>query len=128
MLEVADEGPGLFPRRRRRCSSASTGPIRPGTGNLGGTGLGLSIVAAVAEAHGGQARVESVPGQGARFWVELPLARHHAGGGRGRPPPRRPPPGRRPPDGGRAAANGRDPGDISPGSQAIPSMLTARGC
>ena len=41
---------------------------------LGGTGLGLSIVAAVAEAHGGQARVESAPGHGARFWVELPLA------------------------------------------------------
>ena len=40
----------------------------------GGAGLGLSIVAAVAAAHGGSARAESEPGEGATFIVELPLA------------------------------------------------------
>jgi signal transduction histidine kinase len=38
-----------------------------------GAGLGLSIVAAVAASHGGHAWVESAPGHGARFSVELPL-------------------------------------------------------
>jgi len=38
-----------------------------------GSGLGLSIVAALAEAHGGRATVESTPGEGCTFAVELPL-------------------------------------------------------
>ena len=40
----------------------------------GGSGLGLSIVAAVAEAHGGSADVDSSPGGGATFRIALPLA------------------------------------------------------
>jgi signal transduction histidine kinase len=38
-----------------------------------GTGLGLSIVRAVAEQHGGKVSVESEPGRGTRFTVNLPL-------------------------------------------------------
>jgi signal transduction histidine kinase len=38
-----------------------------------GTGLGLSIVRAVAEEHGGKVTVESTPGKGTRFTVELPV-------------------------------------------------------
>jgi two-component system, OmpR family, sensor kinase len=72
-LEVADQGPGMdeevaakvFERFFR--ADASRG--RSG----GGTGLGLAIVEAVAQAHGGRARVESAPGEGSRFIVELPL-------------------------------------------------------
>ncbi|MGE3517930.1 MAG: sensor histidine kinase [Vicinamibacterales bacterium] len=37
-----------------------------------GLGLGLSLVKAIAEAHGGRATVESVPGAGARFALILP--------------------------------------------------------
>jgi signal transduction histidine kinase len=38
-----------------------------------GTGLGLSIVKAVAEEHGGSVAVESTPGCGTRFIIDLPL-------------------------------------------------------
>ena len=42
------------------------------TRTSGGAGLGLAIVAAIAEAHGGKAAVETTPGQGATFTVRLP--------------------------------------------------------
>jgi signal transduction histidine kinase len=38
----------------------------------GGTGLGLAICKVLIEAHGGNIRVESEPGQGARFTFQLP--------------------------------------------------------
>jgi len=79
VLEVADDGPGLFPEEADKVFERFYRADPSRNRNLGGTGLGLSIVAAVAEAHGGRARVESVPGQGARFWVELPAADPPAG-------------------------------------------------
>jgi two-component system, OmpR family, sensor kinase len=72
VLEVADDGPGLFPEEAAKVFERFYRADPSRNRNQGGTGLGLSIVAAVAEAHGGRARVESVPGHGARFWVELP--------------------------------------------------------
>jgi two-component system OmpR family sensor kinase len=73
-LDVRDEGPGLPPgvgdevfERFYRADAARSRAT-------GGAGLGLSIVAAVAEAHGGRARLETPPGPGAWFVVELPLA------------------------------------------------------
>jgi signal transduction histidine kinase len=38
-----------------------------------GTGLGLALCRQVADAHGGRIQVESVPGEGSRFHVRLPL-------------------------------------------------------
>jgi signal transduction histidine kinase len=46
----------------------------------GGIGLGLSIVQAIAMAHGGQATLESWPGQGTRVRVWLPTVTHVAPG------------------------------------------------
>jgi PAS domain S-box-containing protein len=40
-----------------------------------GTGIGLAIVRKGVERMGGRAGVESEPGKGSRFWIELPLAR-----------------------------------------------------
>ena len=74
-LEVADDGPGMAPQVAaqvfERFYRADASRHRAG----GGTGLGLAIVKAVAEAHGGTARVDSAPGRGSRFTVELPLVR-----------------------------------------------------
>ena len=42
--------------------------------HYGGLGLGLYICRQIVEAHGGTVRVESSPGQGATFTVELPPA------------------------------------------------------
>ncbi len=39
-----------------------------------GNGLGLAIVRKAAERMGGRVGVESTPGQGSRFWLELPKA------------------------------------------------------
>ena len=39
-----------------------------------GTGLGLPIARQIAAAHGGSLRIESVPGDGTRVEVRLPLA------------------------------------------------------
>ena len=72
VLEVADDGPGLFPEEAAKVFERFYRSDPSRNRNLGGTGLGLSIVAAVAQAHGGDAHVESTPGHGARFWVDLP--------------------------------------------------------
>jgi len=74
VLEVADDGPGLSAEEAAKVFERFYRADPSRNRNLGGSGLGLSIVAAVAESHGGRARVESVAGHGARFWVELPLA------------------------------------------------------
>ncbi len=39
-----------------------------------GTGIGLAIVRKVVERMGGKVGVESEPGRGSRFWVDLRLA------------------------------------------------------
>lgn len=41
-----------------------------------GTGIGLAIVRKAVERMGGEAGVESEPGKGSRFWLELPAAEH----------------------------------------------------
>jgi two-component system, OmpR family, sensor kinase len=74
VLEVLDHGPGLTPEQAQRVFERFYRTDAARTRVSGGSGLGLSIVAAIVAAHGGQAEVDSTPGQGATFRVLLPLA------------------------------------------------------
>ena len=78
-VEVVDHGPGLTPEQAERVFERFYRADPARSHAAGGTGLGLSIVAALVAAHGGEVRVDSVPGRGARFRVVLPLAPDAAG-------------------------------------------------
>ncbi len=71
-LAVRDQGIGLGPEAQRRIFQRF---VRAASSrNYGGLGLGLYIARRLAEAHGGTVRVESEPGQGSIFTLELPMA------------------------------------------------------
>lgn len=65
-LEIADSGPGLCDEVRQRVFEPFF------TTKHNGTGLGLAIVYRVAEAHGGEVRVQNCPEGGAAFTLRLP--------------------------------------------------------
>ena len=70
-LSVTDHGIGLGPEAQRRLFQRF---VRASSSrNYGGLGLGLYIARRLAEAHGGTVAVESAPGQGSTFTVELPV-------------------------------------------------------
>ena len=75
-LEVSDDGPGLAPGPAERVFERFFRVDKARSRATGGAGLGLSIVAAIADVHGGTARLEPPrPDRpGATFVVELPLA------------------------------------------------------
>ena len=73
-LAVADDGPGLTAEQAGHVFERFYRADAARTRTSGGSGLGLSIVASLVRASGGDVRVESAPGQGARFVVTLPLA------------------------------------------------------
>jgi two-component system OmpR family sensor kinase len=74
ILTVADEGPGLSPEAAARVFERFYRADPSRNRRDGGTGLGLAIVAALVAGHGGTVDVQSSPGAGACFRVELPLA------------------------------------------------------
>jgi two-component system OmpR family sensor kinase len=73
VLEISDDGPGLTAEQAERVFERFYRADPSRSRASGGSGLGLSIVAAIAEAHGGEASVESSPGAGTTFRVKLPL-------------------------------------------------------
>ncbi|HEV8397110.1 MAG TPA: ATP-binding protein, partial [Vicinamibacterales bacterium] len=68
-VEIADTGRGIPPEILSRIFEPffTTKPAGEGTG------LGLSLCRSIVEEHGGTITVESVPGRGTTFGVELPV-------------------------------------------------------
>jgi two-component system phosphate regulon sensor histidine kinase PhoR len=71
-ISVADTGPGIPKEELTRLFERFYRVDKARSRELGGTGLGLAIVKHVAKAHGGEVGVESLVGQGSRFWFTLP--------------------------------------------------------
>jgi signal transduction histidine kinase/ActR/RegA family two-component response regulator len=71
-IKVADTGPGI---RAEQIGQLFVPFERLGAErtDIEGTGIGLALSQRLAEAMGGTIDVESVPGQGSTFWVELPV-------------------------------------------------------
>ncbi|MFT7709356.1 sensor histidine kinase [Clavibacter tessellarius] len=74
VLAVDDDGRGIPAAERERVLDRFVRLDEGRDRDSGGSGLGLAIVRAVAEAHGGSARVEEAPGGGARVVLRLPAA------------------------------------------------------
>jgi signal transduction histidine kinase len=72
-IEVRDQGPGLTSADIEQAFGPFTRLSAQPTGGEYSTGLGLSIVKQMVELHGGWVWIESEPGQGAVFLVEIPL-------------------------------------------------------
>ena len=69
-LEVSDTGPGIAEEEQARIFEPFFTTKPEGVG----TGLGLSIVLSIVREHDGQVYVQSTPGRGAKFSVELPVS------------------------------------------------------
>jgi two-component system phosphate regulon sensor histidine kinase PhoR len=75
LIEVADEGLGIPPDEYDRIFEKFYRLDPQQTQGVGGSGLGLYICRELVERMDGSLRVESEPGKGSRFTVELPLRR-----------------------------------------------------
>jgi two-component system, OmpR family, phosphate regulon sensor histidine kinase PhoR len=71
-IVVTDTGDGIAPEHSKRIFERFYRVDRARSRALGGTGLGLAIVKHLARAHGGEVTVQSTPGTGSSFIIELP--------------------------------------------------------
>lgn len=71
-ISVKDDGVGIPRAELERVFERFYRVDRARSRETGGTGLGLAIVRHVAENHGGRVLVESKPGDGSTFTIELP--------------------------------------------------------
>lgn len=75
-MEVADTGPGISAERLPDIFNAFEQESAATSLQFGGTGLGLNLCRSLAGLMQGEVGVDSEPGQGSRFWLQLwlPLA------------------------------------------------------
>ena len=72
-FSVSDQGPGIAPADQAQLFVAFN-RLGAERGRIEGAGLGLTIARRLIEAMSGRIGVDSVPGRGSTFWVELPIA------------------------------------------------------
>ncbi|WP_437580709.1 ATP-binding protein [Sorangium sp. So ce887] len=72
-IAVRDRGVGIHPTDLGHLFEPFR-RLKASAGAIPGTGLGLAVAKRIVEAHGGRLRVESEPGAGSVFRVELPCA------------------------------------------------------
>jgi signal transduction histidine kinase len=71
-FEVSDQGVGIPPEEVCHIFEPFR-RVRTPKQSIPGVGLGLSVAQRIVRAHGGRIRVESEPGNGAKFTIYLPL-------------------------------------------------------
>jgi two-component system phosphate regulon sensor histidine kinase PhoR len=75
LFSVKDQGLGIAPEHIPRLTERFYRVDRSRSRETGGTGLGLAIVKHVAQRHGAELGIESVPGTGSRFSISFPAYR-----------------------------------------------------
>ena len=73
IIKVADTGMGIATEDLPRVFDRFYRVDKSRSRERGGSGLGLAIVKKIVEEHGGMVSVESIPGQGSTFRIQLPL-------------------------------------------------------
>ncbi|MGO8766515.1 MAG: sensor histidine kinase [Limisphaerales bacterium] len=76
-LFVADHGPGIPPEEHEKIFERFYRLGSELRRETQGVGIGLSIVKHIVAAHHGRVSVQSRPGQGSRFTIELPIRSRH---------------------------------------------------
>jgi signal transduction histidine kinase len=77
-LEVVDHGIGIPRGEQQKIFDKFYRVGDPLVHNTKGSGLGLSLVRHIVQAHGGEVVVDSVPGRGSKFTINLPVLRTNA--------------------------------------------------